>query len=156
MRNAIRAAAVIVAALALHSLCVVPYLANLRLVDIERRTARAQVLDAVQAVPMARTNLRDLARDERAQRLDADWYVLYGANCEILGRYGDAVAIYSQALRIDQRPEIYANRGLAKLQMGRIDAAVNDLAVAARFNPFVLYQLDGDLHTRVAAAAGLH
>lgn len=155
MRNVFRAAAVIVAAIALHTFCVLPYLANLRFDEIRRRTERAQVLDAVQAAPIARANLRDLERSEGVQRFNSVWYVLYGANCEILGRPGDAIAVYSQALRIDQRPEIYVNRGLAKLQMGSIDAAVKDLAVAARFDPFVLYQLEGDLHTRVAAAAGL-
>jgi hypothetical protein len=37
-----------------------------------------------------------------------------------------------------------------------MDDAVRDLATAARFDPFVLYDLDGDLQKRVAAAARHH
>ena len=81
--------------------------------------------------------------------------LLYGANCEILGRWKEAADAYTRALRIDQRPEIYSNRGLVLLQLGRADAAVADLATAARFNPTSSINVDGELRPRVAAAAGL-
>jgi hypothetical protein len=57
-------------------------------------------------------------------------------------------------LRIDDRPEIYVNRGLVRLHLGQTDLAVSDLATAARFDPSVLYQLEGELRARVAAAVG--
>ena len=153
LRNAMRAVAVIGAAAALRTLCVAPYRANLVLETVDRRTTYAETLDQASAAPLARRNLDDLTLIETPERLDPDWYLLYGANCEALGRKEDAAEIYSRALRIDQRPEIYVNRGMVMLQLGRMDAAVSDLAVAARFKPDVLYDLNGDLRARVAAAA---
>jgi tetratricopeptide (TPR) repeat protein len=104
---------------------------------------------------MARENLRDLDRIVSARRVDVSWYVLYGSNCMLMGRWREAVDVYTRALRVDQRPEIYFDRALARLQLGEIDAAVADLATAARFNPFLVEQLDGELRVRVTAAAGL-
>lgn len=153
--NAVRAVAVIGAAVAIRYLCVAPYLANFGLDTVERRTARAETLDQASAAPLARRNLDDLTLIETPERLDPNWYLLYGANCELLGRKADAVESYSRALRIDQRPEIYVNRGMVMLQLGRMDAAVSDLATAARFKPDILYDLNGDLRARVAAAAAL-
>lgn len=156
LRNAIRLLAVIAAAAGLHFLFFAPYRANLEIGDIDQRTARAQSLDRVDAAPVARANLHDLLAIQRARRLDPVWYVLYGANCEILGRPGDAADAYSGALRVDQRPEIYFDRGMVMLQLGRIDAAVSDLATAVRFKPDLIFQFDGDLRARVSAAAGMH
>jgi hypothetical protein len=45
------------------------------------------------------------------------------------------------------------NRGLVMLHMGAADAAVADLATAARFDPNIIDQLEGELRARVAAAA---
>ena len=154
-RSAIRAVVLAGAAVATYALVVLPYRANLDLEQIRRRTLSAEAVDASTAAPVARTNLNDLARIEVAERLNPSWYLLYGSNCEILGRLADANAVYSRALLIDQRPEIYFKRGLVMLQLGRMDAAVSDLATAARFNPNVIYDLDGDLRSRVSAAAAL-
>jgi len=154
-RSAVRAAAVVGAFLAMRALCVEPYRANLTMSAIEQRTQHAQGLDPVHAAPVARINLEDLSRIATPQRLDPNWYMLDAANCEIVGRLPEAAEMYSRALRIDQRPELYVNRGTVLLQLGRFDAAVADLATAARFNPDVLYELSGDVRTRVAAAAGL-
>jgi len=154
-RNAIRAAAAAAMIVGVHELCVVPYRANLALASIEQRTRRAQALERAAAARLARANLEDLSRIATPQRLNPDWYMLDAANCEIIGRFADAAESYSRALRIDQRPEIYVNRANVFLQLGRVDAAVADLATAARFNPFVLYDLDGDIRRRVTAAAGL-
>jgi tetratricopeptide (TPR) repeat protein len=154
-RSALRIAAAAGAALAVFYLVVLPYRANREIVAIEQRTLGAQTLEAMAAAPLARANLTDLAHIELAERLDPSWYLLYGANCEIVGQRAEAAAIYSRALRIDQRPEIYFKRGLVMMQLGRMDAAVSDLATAARFNPYVLYDLDGDLRSRVTAAAAV-
>ena len=72
-----------------------------------------------------------------------------------MGRWREAIDIYTRALRVDQRPEIYFDRGLARQRLGETDAAVADMATAARFNPFLVEQLDGELRPRVTAAAGL-
>lgn len=156
MRNVIRIVAVVVAAIAIRYFCIEPFRANVILGNVEEVTARAERIDPVAAAELVRGNLSDLASIERAERLDPSWYLLYGANLELAGRELEAAQAYSRALLIDQRPEIYANRGLLEFRHGQIDAAVSDLATAARFNPNVLDELDGVLRSRVAAAAGIH
>lgn len=153
MRSLLRGVALVFAATAFYFLCVLPYRANNMLAAITQRTINAQDVDALTAAPDARANLQDLTAIRTAERLDPTWYLLYGTNCELLGRNADAVEIYSRALEIDQRPEIYVHRGMILLQLGRVDDAVHDLATAARFNPDVLYDLSGDLRERVAAAS---
>jgi len=123
--------------------------------SVRQRSALAESLEAGRATELAHTNLHDLDLVARARRLDPEWYLLYGGNCEFLGRWGEAADAYTRALRIDDRPEIYVNRGMVMLHLGRTDAAVTDLATAARFDPNVLNELDGELRARVAAATGL-
>jgi tetratricopeptide (TPR) repeat protein len=149
----IRVAAVIAALFAIDQLCVAPFRGNLLLRDIEQRSARAQTLEPARAKELAHENLHDLDTGARGRRLDPEWYLLYGTNCEIVERWSDAADAYTRALQIDQRPEIYVNRGLVMLHMGAADAAVADLATAARFDPNIIDQLEGELRARVAAAA---
>jgi len=151
----VRAGAVVAACAAIYFLCVVPYRANVTMQALMQRSMLAQKVDTQRAVIVARSNLADLDRIARARRLDAAWYMLYGSNLEILDRLPQAVDAYTAALRIDDRPEIYVNRALANLHLGRTDAAVADLAIAARFNPEILKYIDSELRPRVAAAAGL-
>lgn len=151
----VRGAAVVAACIAIHFLCVVPYRGNLVLREVMQRSTLAQRVDAQRAAIIARSNLDDLDRIARGRRLDPAWYMLYGANLEILDRLPEAADAYTRALRIDDRPELYVNRAMVYVHLGRTDAAAADLAKAARFNPFVLHQLEGDLRARVAAAAGL-
>jgi tetratricopeptide (TPR) repeat protein len=151
----VRAAAVAAAAAAIYFLCVVPYGANVEMRRLTERSMLAQNVDAQRAMIVARANLADLDRIARGRRLDPAWYMLYGANLEILGRFSQAVEAYTAALRIDDRPELYVNRALANVRLGRTDAAVADLVTAARFNPAILGQLEGDLRARVAAAVNL-
>jgi tetratricopeptide (TPR) repeat protein len=151
MRSAMRIVAVVLAIVAIDFLCVAPYRANLAIAAITQNTLVVDSVDAVAAAPAARANLTDLANIARPERLNPNWYLLYGANCEILGRNAEAADAYTRALAIDQRPEIYVHRGMLLLQQGRVDAAVHDLATAARFDEFVLYDLTGDVRARVAA-----
>jgi tetratricopeptide (TPR) repeat protein len=148
-------AALVIAIIAIDQLCVVPYRDNLVLSTVEYRSMLASSGRTPRAIDAARRNLHDLELAERSRRLDPNWYLLYGANCELLGRWRDAADVYTRALRIDDRPELYVSRGLAMLHLGRTTEAEADLAAAARFNPNVLNDLDGDLRDRVAAAAGL-
>src|SRR4051794_12876093 len=150
---ALRVAAVAIAALAFDQLCVEPYRGNLLLRDIEARSDRAQQLDGARAKELAHANLHDLDTGASGRRLDPEWYLLYGTNCEIVERWSDAAEAYTNALAIDRRPEIYVNRGLVMLHMGAADAAVADLATAARFDPTIVDQLEGELRARVVAAA---
>ena len=152
---AIALVALIVAATGIDQLCIDPYRGNLTMRVVRQRSVLAESLDPMRAAPLAHTNLHDLDLVARVRRLDPEWYLLYGGNCEILGRWTEAADAYTRALTIDDRPEIYVNRGLVKLRMGSTDAAVADLAIAARFDPRVVKGIDGELRARVAAAAGL-
>jgi tetratricopeptide (TPR) repeat protein len=155
MRSLVRIAAVIVAVIGIQQLCVAPYRGNLAIGAVEWRTSHDEADNLPRAVALAHRNLSDLGAAERSRRLDPNWYLLYGANCELLGRWSEAADVYTRALRIDDRPEIYVSRGMARLHLGRIPEAEGDLATAARFNPQVLNDLDGELREHVAAAAGL-
>jgi tetratricopeptide (TPR) repeat protein len=148
----IRAAAVLAAAIALYYLCVLPYRGNLLLRVVEQRSRLAESAPPLRAIDLAHTNLRDLVR-ARGRRLDPEWYLLYGSNCEVLGRWEEAADTYTEALRIDDRPEIYVNRGMVMLHMAKPEAAISDLATAAQFDPGVIEQLEGELRARVTAAA---
>lgn len=143
---------------AVHRLCVIPFRDNLVMRDVEQRMAiveNGESVDSYRATSLARLNLADLDRVARSHRLDPAWYLFYGANCEILDRWQDAANAYTRALAIDQRPEIYFNRGLVMLHLGQIDQAAADMVRAVRFNPFFIDQISGELRTRVAAEAGL-
>ena len=146
MRSLVRLAAVIAAAAALYWLVVLPYRGNLVLQAVAESSAVAQKTDPQIAVIMARANVA------AGRRLDPAWYMLYGSNCELLDRLPAAAEAYTRALRIDDRPELYVNRAMVRLHLGQTDAAIADLDYAARFNPAVMEQIDGELRARVAAA----
>ena len=155
LRISLRALALVVAAIALHYVCAMPYRANLALREISQRSAAAQGSDAQTAAVLARRNLQDLAGVATARRLDPAWYMLYGANLELLDRYPEAFDAYTRALRIDDRPELYVNRGLVLIHLQREDDAIRDLVTAARFDPTTVWHLEGDVRRRVTAAVGL-
>jgi len=155
MRSVIRIAVVIAAGFALYWLVVLPYRGNLALRAIAQSSVVAQTANREVAVIVARQNLDALQTIAAGRRLAPTWYMLYGANCEVLDRLGDAAESYTAALRIDDRPELYVNRAMVRLHLGQPDAAIADLAYAARFQPTVLEHLDGEIRARVAAAAGM-
>jgi tetratricopeptide (TPR) repeat protein len=148
----VRVAAFVVACFGIDRLCIEPFRANFILREVALRSMAAQSLDARRAKELAHQNLSALIDTARAGKLDPAWYMLYGTNCEILGRWNEAAETYTNALRIDDRPEIYENRGLVMLQLGKPDRAVSDLATAVRFDPLILDQIEGELRVRVAAA----
>lgn len=155
VRRAILALVLIaIAGYGIHRLCVIPYRANLVMREVEERMSVVDNVDSFRAMSLARLNLADLDRIEHTRRNDPAWYMFYGANLEVLDRWQDAATVYTNALAIDQRPEIYYSRGLAMLHLGKIEQAEADMITAVRFNEFFLYQIDGELRTRVAAGAG--
>ena len=159
VRQAVLAIVMMAAAgFAVHRLCVIPFRDDLVMRDVEKRMAlveNVENVDSYQAMSLARLNLADLDRVARSRRLDPAWYMFYGANCEILNRWQDAAEAYTRALDIDQRQEIYFNRGLVMLQLGQIDQATAHMVSAVRFTPIFIDRISGDLRTRLAAEAGL-
>ena len=150
-----RAAAVVVAAFAIHYFCIGPYRAAVVEAEVQQRSDVAAKADHQLTVILVRHNLRDLDRIAADRRLAPSWYMVYAGNQSLIERWREADEVYTRALAIDHRPEIYFSRGLVRLRLGELDAAIADMATAARFNPFLLDQIDGELRARVAAAAGL-
>src|SRR5436190_9570366 len=144
LRLSARAAAVVAAILALHFVCIGPYGGNVALRAISERSELAQTSDQQTAAVVARQNIDDLNRVAAARRLDPAWYMLYAANCSLIGRFPAAIDAYTRALAIDDRPELYVNRGMVLLRVDRTEEAVKDLARAARFDPTVVEHLDGE------------
>jgi tetratricopeptide (TPR) repeat protein len=152
MNSVLRILALIAAAFGIYRLCVVPYRDNLLLGEVAQRSAQMQSLRGSEAQSIATTNLRQLDLAERSCRLDPNWYLLYGGNCELLDRWHDALIVYTRGLQIDHRPELYEARGLVLQHLGQTADAEADLVTAARFNPGVLNDLDETLRARIAAA----
>ncbi|HJW94852.1 MAG TPA: hypothetical protein VJ901_14640 [Thermoanaerobaculia bacterium] len=146
MNSLLRILALAVAAFGIYRMTIVPYRDNLTVATVALRTGDAQSANA---------NLRLLDAAEGSRRLDPNWYLLYGANCELLDRWHDALVVYTRALQIDHRPELYEARGLVLQHLGRTSEAEADLVTAARFNPGVLNDLDDGLRDRIAAAMPL-
>lgn len=154
IRWTVRAAAVVVAALALYRYAWLPYRANHVLFDVERRTALAET-QPYTGLTIARDNLVRLESVASGCRTDVNYHMLYAANDRLLRRWDDAERHYNLALTIDHRPEIYFWRGMTKLGRGDVDAAVADLVIAARFNESTTDELEGHLRDRVRRQAGL-
>ncbi len=156
-RIVFRAIVLVFAIVALHRLVWLPWSANRILSEVEARSMVAlNSGDTVRTALIARQNIEQLHRIAPATREDANYYMLYAANARFLGDQELAADLYTTALqRVDHRPEIYYERGLVYLQMGKVDRAVADLARAARFNPMVVGDLSGELQDRVKKAAGI-
>jgi hypothetical protein len=93
----LRTAAIAAAGLAINRLCIAPYRGNLILREVAARSLHAQSLDDRHAIDIAHTNLHDLDQAASGRRLDPAWYLLYGTNCETLGRWTEAAATYTGA-----------------------------------------------------------
>jgi tetratricopeptide (TPR) repeat protein len=153
-----RVAVLVVAALALDRYVWLPYQANRVLFVVNAQLEQAiryEASDPARTAILARDNLARLQTIERASRTNVEWEMLYAEDARLLGRFDEAFAHYDAALRIDHRPEIYFHRGLARLETGNVQAAYDDLVLAAKFRPVLIDDLSGDLHERVAKAAGI-
>ncbi len=156
MRNALaralcRLAAVAAAAFAVYDYAWMPEHADHLLKSLTVRTQAALQVDGDRAVFVARDNLARLQTIERAGRLSVDYHLISAVNDRILGRNDEAIEHYTAALAADHRPEIYFDRGTTYLKEGNLDAATADIALAGRFNPAFLEDVDAGMQERVAA-----
>ena len=153
LRVAACAAAVVLGAFAIKRFCVVPYRCNAISGGLQERTFRAAQLEATtEGDILARRNLTQLRALHEGCENDLRWLMLYAANCRIIDDREEAIAAYTRALSLNRRPELYYNRGMTLLEMGKIDDAARDLATAAAFNPDVLNELDEATRERVQKA----
>lgn len=138
-----RIAAVAVAALlgawALVRFVYVPHRCNAGITAAEVATAAAEETTSdYDRLVRARRNLELLAGLRESCPTEVRVPMLTGANLEFVGRAEDALASYQEALRVDQRPEIYVEMARMQLQLGQVDQAVASYVAATRFSPLVL------------------
>jgi tetratricopeptide (TPR) repeat protein len=118
---------------------------------VQTRTQSALDTPGDRAIFTARDNIAMLQTITNACQLSIDYHLLYAVNDHILGLNDDSIEHYTAALAADHRPEIYFDRGLTYLEQGKLDQATSDIALAARFNPSYLDNIDGGMQARVAA-----
>jgi tetratricopeptide (TPR) repeat protein len=157
MRNPIaravcRLAATVVAAVAFYRYSWMPSHADHMLRSLQSRTQAAlETPGDDRAIFAARDNIERLQTIESACRLSVDYQLIYAVNARILGRNDEAIEHYTAALDADHRPEIYFDRGVTYLEEGKLDPATADIALATRFNPAYLQNVDAGMQARVAA-----
>lgn len=155
MRNPIaravcRLAATAAAAFAFYRYSWMPAHANHVLKFVQTRTQTALETGGDRAIFAARDNIGFLQTITNACQLSVDYHLLYAVNERILGNNDDAIEHYTAALAADHRPEIYLDRGTTYLEEGKLDPATADIALAARFNPAYLQNVDAGMQARVA------
>ncbi|HEX8410542.1 MAG TPA: hypothetical protein VF883_16880 [Thermoanaerobaculia bacterium] len=138
-----RIAAVVIAALlgvwALVRFVYVPHRCNAGITAAEVATAAAEQTAAdYDRLLRARRNLEVLAGLRESCATEVRVPMLTGANLEFVGRAEDALASYKEALRVDQRPEIYVEVARMQLELGQVDEAVASYVTATRYSPLVL------------------
>lgn len=149
----VRMAAVVLAIWSIYSLAVIPARCNRLIPLVERRTHMAlEQLSPVPAAGVALENLRLLNSVAAGCRNDVNLHLLLAFNANILGRRDEALSHLAEALKVDDRPEIYYNRAMILLEAGRVDEAVDALVTSTAFNPTILDQLDPEIRSRVDAA----
>ena len=156
LRFAVNAIIAAVAAILIYSLCVVPWRCNRAIRHVHLTTPQLDRMGTVSRARLARENLERLQSVAAGGRTDPNLYLLMSMNAEKLGRPEDAIAYLTDALKIDQRPEIYFNRGAIEIDLGRQDAATRDMVTAVKFNPALAARLEPEWQKIVADAAALH
>lgn len=156
MRNALvrticRLAAIAAAALAAYRYAWLPEHADHVVKAVTTRSQEALQMSLERAKAVAQKNIELLQPVADACRLSVDYHLVYAVNARILGRNDEAIEHYTAALMADHRPEIYFNRGVTYLEEGKLDAATPDIALAVRFNPQFLYDVDAGMQERVTA-----
>jgi tetratricopeptide (TPR) repeat protein len=156
MRNPIaravcRLAATAAAAFAFYRSSWMPEHANHVMKFVQTRTQTALETPGDRAIFAARDNIAFLQTITNACQLSVDYHLLDAVNDRILGRNDEAIEHYTAALAADHRPEIYLDRGITYLEEGKLDPATADIALAARFKPQYLENIDAGMQARVAA-----
>jgi tetratricopeptide (TPR) repeat protein len=146
VRRVVAVAVVIAACWAFYLFCVLPYRCNVvkkaqlrstafafdQATTLESRIAARQNVDAF--LPCMTAICRDTSLD-----------MLAAANYRILGQPETAIDLYHDALRRDQRPEIYLNLAMTELAIGQRNAARDHMLRAALFNVGILASVEDGL-----------
>lgn len=98
---------------------------------------------------IAEANLRQLDKVHAGCFADQNFYLLRSMNSHFLRRDEQALIDLDRALEVDRRPEIYFNRGITLLELQRLDLALDEFVIAARFNRDLLNELDAETRSLV-------
>src|SRR5262245_20976614 len=152
-RAAAGAVILVAAFLAFRHFCIQPYRCALAMTSLQAASLRAaQGADTPRGIALAQRNLERLdALDPRCHE-ELEWIMLTAANRRVAGDARRAVDLYTRALVLYQRPEIYFNRGMTFFELHQVDRAVPDLATAATFNPTFLEELDAETQALIRKA----
>lgn len=120
---------------------------------VETQIPMLEKLSADRAARPATNTLNRLEALAPCCQPDADLHIALASLDNIVGRRDRALQHLDDALRVEDRPEIYFDKGLTLLDLGRINAAVAQFAVACEFNMRLLELLEGDLRVRVGEEA---
>ncbi|HUR83551.1 MAG TPA: hypothetical protein VM733_22535 [Thermoanaerobaculia bacterium] len=148
------AAAIAVSAWALVRYAWEPVRCNAVVSQVEADTIAAEQLPD----PYARTlrAKRNLARLEPLRcASEVRVPVLVASNEELMEHFEEAARHYEDALRMEQRPEIYLALGNVQVRLGRIDAAVENYARGVKFHPPMIFEVPSD-EVRRRTADRLH
>lgn len=151
LRALCRLAAATAAVLAAYRFAWLPEHADHVVKSVTSRTQAALRMNSDRVMVVARDNIERLQPIAGTCQLSVDYHLVYAVNARILGRNNEAIEHYTAALAADHRPEIYFDRGVTYLEVGKLDAATADIALAVRFNPVYLDDIDVGMQERVAA-----
>lgn len=150
LRILARLVAIAAGVIAVQHFCVRPWIANRILQRVEIRTrAAVAAADPQRATILARISLNELAGISFIGQYDVSYHLLFAANARLLNRTAEALTHYEAALRVDHRPEIYLQRGLTLLELGRTAEAIPNFITASRFDPAIVDDLDPPIRDQV-------
>ena len=135
---------------ALYDFCVEPFHCNRlkKAVAVSTSTAVNRIGSAEGGIA-AQRNL-ELLKQCREVGGDLSLLMMTAANERVLGHNGEAIRLYREALRLDQRPEIYYNIAETEVTMGARDQAFDNLLRGSLFNPWMIREIDdGQLRAAV-------
>ncbi|HEX3578157.1 MAG TPA: hypothetical protein VHY33_06305 [Thermoanaerobaculia bacterium] len=146
-----RLAATLAAAFAFYRYSWLPEHTDRMLKSLQTRTETAMNTPGDRGIFAARDNIAMLQTITNACKLSIDYHLIYAVNARILHRNDEAIEHYTEALTIDHRPEIYFDRGTTYLEEGKLDPATSDIALAVRFNPNYIENVDAGMQSRIKA-----
>jgi tetratricopeptide (TPR) repeat protein len=149
-----RSVAVAAGAWLIYWACVMPFRCNRELLSTRVSILNQPAMDPFRAARMADQNLRRLNDVCRGCAPNVTLLLLLADNDELAGRTESVISDLDRAIAVQPRPEIFADRGNAKLELGRLDDAIADFKIAARFDPVYIQEVDPTVRSRVLGETG--
>ena len=121
------------------------YRCNVRIREAKYRMGRLFSKDAPAVPqPLLRANILELNECVSCNRQDYRLYMLLGWNYLRAERYAEAEKTFATGLRYQRRPELLASLGVAELNMGKTEVALNHFTEASLFKTSMLEYIPYD------------